>query len=411
MRLLIHAHAYPGFLQAVYGERPELAALDYEVQFAALDRESHIGANSAWAEALRPLGYEVMVIVSNNERLQKTWADEHGAEYRPDSWQTEIAEAQVATFQPELMLFTSYEGLRPGWIDHVRETNPSVALLGLWCGMTFGSGEIFRHFDLVLTCVPELHQRFRALGCNSRHLHHAFDRRVLDHIDGARESDISLSFVGQLIRASDFHEARVRQLERIAETIGITIFSSAYDLYHAQQQPSRSRRAVYRLALELEHAVLRRLSLARKVARRSRLSLPSVSEGLRAHTRPAVYGLAMYRTLQRSRVSYNCHAEFAAASASNRRLFEATGVSSCLLTDHKPNISTLFEPGREVVTFSSTEDCIEKATWLLEHPRERAEIASAGQRRTLDEHTYAQRADELDSILKGVLKRPGRVPA
>jgi spore maturation protein CgeB len=116
----------------------------------------------------------------------------------------------------------------------------------------------------------------------------------------------------------------------------------------------------------------------------------------------------MYRTLHRSRVTYNSHGDFAPHSASNRRLFESTGVASCLLTDHKSNISTLFEPDREVVTFTGTEDCIEKAKWLLAHPREAGEIAGAGQRRTLAEHTYARRAVELDAILTTALKRLAR---
>jgi hypothetical protein len=70
MKLLIHAHAYPDFLEEMYSAGPELASLDYCTQFAALDRESHIGANSAWAEALRPFGYDVMVTISNNEHIQ-----------------------------------------------------------------------------------------------------------------------------------------------------------------------------------------------------------------------------------------------------------------------------------------------------------------------------------------------------
>jgi spore maturation protein CgeB len=115
----------------------------------------------------------------------------------------------------------------------------------------------------------------------------------------------------------------------------------------------------------------------------------------------------MYRTFRRSRVNYNSHIGIA-ESASNRRLFEVTGVGSCLLTDDKRGMSTLFDVGTEVVTYSGTEDCIEKATWLLEHPRERAQLARAGQRRTLAAHTYAQRAVELDSIVREALRRGER---
>jgi spore maturation protein CgeB len=111
----------------------------------------------------------------------------------------------------------------------------------------------------------------------------------------------------------------------------------------------------------------------------------------------------MYQTLQRSQVNYNIHSDISSNSASNRRLFECTGVGSCLLTDHKANISTLFEPDREIVTFSSTEECIDKAKWLLDHPQECRQIAQAGQRRTLGEHTFAERAGQLDDVIREVL--------
>jgi spore maturation protein CgeB len=412
MKLLIHAHAYPDFLEGMYGTRPELASLDYCAQFAALDRESHIWANAAWAEALRPLGYDVMVTISNNEHIQKTWATEHGIRYSAGTWQTEIADAQVASFQPDLLFFTSHIELRPEWIKHLRAKYPEVGLFGVWCGMPFRSIDVFEHFDLVLTCVPELNERFRSFGCNSRHMHHAFDTRVLDHVDADGEQDIPFSFIGQLIRASDFHEERVRQLVRIAEAMEITIFSPAHDLDRSQQRRRPVRVVRHKLARMLtDMRVLRksldRLPLLRRVVRRAELSAAVVSEKLRPHTRPAVFGLAMYQTLQRSQVNYNCHIDIAAGSASNRRLFECTGVGSCLLTDHKANMSTLFEPDSEVVTFSSTEECIDKAKWLLDNPQERRKIAQAGQRRTLAEHTFTQRAGQFDAVIREVLARPG----
>jgi len=142
-----------------------------------------------------------------------------------------------------------------------------------------------------------------------------------------------------------------------------------------------------------------RLPPVRKALYRAESFAPPVSEKLRPYTHPPVFGLVMYETLQRSRVTFNSHIGISSDSASNRRLFEATGVGTCLLTDHKPNIATLFEPEREVVTFTSADDCVDKARWLLDHPKERDEIARAGQRRTLADHTYARRASELDSVI------------
>jgi spore maturation protein CgeB len=48
-------------------------------------------------------------------------------------------------------------------------------------------------------------------------------------------------------------------------------------------------------------------------------------------------------------------------------------------------------------------ECIEKVKWLLEHPQERELIAKAGQARTLKDHTFAQRAVQLDEIIRKAL--------
>ena len=80
----------------------------------------------------------------------------------------------------------------------------------------------------------------------------------------------------------------------------------------------------------------------------------------------------------------NIHIGVAGDYAGNMRIFEVTGVGSCLLTDNKKNMSDLFEPGKEVVVYDSPEDCIAKVKWLLENENERKKIAGSGQKKTLN---------------------------
>ena len=87
------------------------------------------------------------------------------------------------------------------------------------------------------------------------------------------------------------------------------------------------------------------------------------------------------------------------------RLFETSGVGTCLLTDARHNLSGLFEADREIMVYESVEDCIEKIGWLLAHPLEAAQIAAAGQSRTLKDHTFARRAEVLDAHIQAALRR------
>ena len=85
------------------------------------------------------------------------------------------------------------------------------------------------------------------------------------------------------------------------------------------------------------------------------------------------------------------------------RMFQATGVGTCLLTDTGRNMADLFEEDHEVVTYSSIEECIEKVNYLLEHDDVRRQIATAGQKRTLRDHTVMNRCQQIDEILQKML--------
>jgi spore maturation protein CgeB len=126
---------------------------------------------------------------------------------------------------------------------------------------------------------------------------------------------------------------------------------------------------------------------------------------LRKAYRGEAWGLEMYRLLRSARVSLNRHIEVAEGYANNMRLFEATGVGTMLLTDMRRNLADLFEPGVEVATYEGLDDLVAKIEYYLEHENERAAIAAAGQRRTLAEHTWAQRMTELADALDEELAR------
>ena len=108
----------------------------------------------------------------------------------------------------------------------------------------------------------------------------------------------------------------------------------------------------------------------------------------------------MYEVLARARISLNRHIEAAEGYANNMRMFETTGVGALLFTESAPNLAELFAPNREVVVYENQDDLVEKVEHFLTHDDERAEIAAAGQRRTLAEHTYRRRMQELAAMLE-----------
>jgi spore maturation protein CgeB len=118
-----------------------------------------------------------------------------------------------------------------------------------------------------------------------------------------------------------------------------------------------------------------------------------------------VWGVNMYRALARSKMTLNRHIDVAENYANNMRLYEATGVGSLLITDNKDNLSDLFKIGEEVVAYSSAAEARELIEHYIEHPELAQAIAAAGQRRTLTEHTYERRMNELMPILSKLAQR------
>jgi spore maturation protein CgeB len=81
------------------------------------------------------------------------------------------------------------------------------------------------------------------------------------------------------------------------------------------------------------------------------------------------------------------------------RNFEVPGCGGFLLSGRADNLEEYYEIGKEIVCFENTKDLIEKARYYLADEEERSQIAEAGYQRTLREHTYEHRFNEIFSII------------
>ncbi|MCH7525900.1 MAG: glycosyltransferase family 1 protein [Planctomycetes bacterium] len=79
----------------------------------------------------------------------------------------------------------------------------------------------------------------------------------------------------------------------------------------------------------------------------------------------------------------------------NLRHFEITAAGGFMLTYKIGELADCFEVGTECAVFENEVDLLDKIRYYLAHPKERIEIALAGQRRTLNEHLYSHRLKRL----------------
>lgn len=405
MNLLKITSFYRRYVIDFYNKRLGLADKPFVEQKATLDYDA-FGWADYWSHALIPLGYNVLEVAVNVEPMQRAWARDNSIPNPAGIDLKEIALAQAKRFKPEILLF---EDDNEDLLKQIISEVPSLRLVIGWVGSAITQANILRHVDLILSCAPESVEYFKKAGYSAEQLHHGFDPRinvrlkeVLKHID--------FSFVGQLIRGTQYHLLREHLLEQIVSQVRIEIFSPSANTDWKNYVKALLKVAVYEgmkatRAIGFSESALRSFPIVGEAAHWiSRPVLP-INKKLQPFLKPAVFGLDMFQILRDSKITLNIHANSSPFYASNMRLFETTGVGTCLITDWKANLHELFEPDKEVVIYKSADECVEKVKWLFEHSKKREEIALAGQTRTLKNHTYSQRGLQLDDIIKKVLKR------
>lgn len=373
MRIALLDTYYPRFLVAHYAAHPALASEPYADQRQNL-LEQVFGTSDFYSRHLQAMGHDAQDLIVNCMPLQKIWAQEHHVRYSTlalklpqrllrlpvlGPWLSalpglvEIAVEQIKATRPDVLYCQDLWFLTP---QKLAEVQPYVKLIVGQIASPMPPEGYLKGYDLVLTSFPHFVPRLRAMGVASEYFRIGFDARVLELLGGV-EKDIDASFVGGISR---HHGKALPMLESLARSTPIEFFGYGAD------------------------------SLSR--------SSPIVP---RHHGE--VWGLDMYRALARSRVTLNRHINVAENNANNMRLYEATGVGALLITDRKDNLGELFDVGKEVVTYASPEEAAELIRYYIANPEEARAIARAGQARTLREHTYQLRMEELVPVLERYL--------
>ena len=80
------------------------------------------------------------------------------------------------------------------------------------------------------------------------------------------------------------------------------------------------------------------------------------------------------------------------------RIFEAAGAGACVITDSWNGISEFFAPRQEILIATGAEDVVAYLSSIS--PQQASAIGDQMRRRALRDHTYAQRAVEIQAVLE-----------
>lgn len=394
--------------RAFYAQDLGLAQQPYAEQQRRLFEQAYVYSDS-FSRVMRELGHEAYELVYDLEILQKTWAREQGVTYQEKSWQADILWAQLKQIQPEVVYFQDIHSLPYRQRRDLKRAFPSIRLVVAYKGYP-GAFHELDDLDMLLVSTPTIAEQYRAQGLKAELVYHCFDEAIGSSLQptAADEPRFDFTFLGSSGFGYGFdHQARFWMLVALLKQKNLEAWVDEINQSHFL---SRARHTVYntgiRLLKHVPDSALADLFYSAVMPRGL-----TQYRGMLIPTRPLrrlfprqchgpLFGLPMYDVLRRSKVTFNKHASGAENSVGNIRLFQATGVGTCLLTDTGINLADLFEADREVVTYSSLPECLDKVTYLLTHERERQQIAAAGQARTLREHTVQVRYREIENMIQ-----------
>jgi len=362
---------YPPYLESFYQRNPNLADESYEAQRTALLNDGFY-ATHFFAEQLRRIGCDAHSLIGNCEPLQRAWAREHGKPFETASWRYTILAAQIEALKPDILFLSDPINYDSHFV-RLLKTRPSF--VAAWRAAIIPPWSDFTEIDLILSSdstTPVLAMKHGARA--TEHFLPGFPGWIAEAVrPETTRHDVVLC--GQL--TAD-HIKRIELIEQLSFYAKNTSdFIPAFYVHMAGEW-----------------------------------NLPSAQ----CFIQPALWGMDLYRGLRHGKIGLNNVIDFARGEGGNMRQFEVTGCGSLLLTEEHPSLSRHFEPGREVETYGSFEELVEKITYYLSHDREREEIARRGQERCLRDHSLEQRTEWLIEILRshagsmGLTRVPERQP-
>lgn len=289
--------------------------------------------------------------------------------------------------------YVSDSHLEPAALDEVRATVAPV--VNFFCNNIHQFHLVRRvapHVDLCLVPEHEALERYRAAGATPLYWPMAAHPEAYPALDLA--PDLGATFAGQ--RYGD------------RTTLILALLEAGIDA-HAFGQGWERERAVARGAAEAQGPLAAALKLGRDALRGRRpwvaLADRAAWQRLRERHAAALHGpvddAGYVRLFSRSRVNLgflvlgDTHRTLRPLRQVRLREFEATMAGGFYLTGWLPELERLYELGREIETYRSPAELVDKCRFYLAHDEARERVRRAGHARARRDHTWTRRFETL----------------
>ena len=428
-----------------YYQTNNAEALSYE-SVMKIYRDNGLLIPAYWSTCMRQIGNETVDVIPHHLTLQEHWCKEKGVSFdkNKNSLLTDILDEQISKIKPDVIFFYAGAilGLEISYIRELKKRHSFIKIVALMWGDYHPFSwykKLIDAIDISFTCNVDYKDKMISAGIEAYENHNSFDKNLYDKLNKKElELEHDFIFAGATGFLCGQHLQRYEILKELLEKIEIKCWAS-------EQIPILNNQEIYtkikseikeylnhilvKVMINIELESLKKLKklfsannfsanndtnmicrqLDRVIDEKYNLEEEYVIDTFPKNYQPLskLYPSKVnngfvpnyYRLLASSKVIFNTHRN-EPEDYSNIRIFEATGVGSCLMTDKPEKVKSYFLPDEEILTFSSVEECVEKVNYVLENEKVRKEIASKGQLRTINNYTTMHHCEKIHDTLK-----------
>lgn len=321
------------------------------------------GTSDFYSRNMGYYGVQAEEFIVNDLILQKKWAKEN-LKFEPwiyapyserliKNFRNMLLKKQIELYKPDVIYNLSLSAMSADLLSWIKAKK--YFLVGQHAAQIPRNLAKITPYDLIVSSLPNQVRFFKKLGLKSDYLPLAFEHSLLDEIKIEPEKKYDAVRIGGY---GTVHIERNILLENLSKQVKVDFWG------YGDENLDRS------------------------------------SPILKTFHTGSSWGKDMYRIYAQSKMTITKHIKSVAGRyVNNMTLYEATGMETLLFSDTGENLEALFQPDKEIVTYTNAMDLAEKIKTLSKNDRLRRKIAKAGQERTLKEHTYKIRIGQLLNIL------------
>lgn len=340
--------------------------------FSNLTYEAHLNLmmneRVSWSNYLSKSLKKVKVtnIIINDLILQRKWLRLKKKNIKDEN----ILKTQIESIKPDYILFNNIRDFENNIIYCKTKKIKTLFYDGI------GSNKLYEYKPSgVITCLKYSYKFYKKNKIPCLYLPHGFDERI--KIKSKKKYDII--FIGNI--SSFKHIKRTIFLYELSNYLKLNLWISEKPnllksififFYLLIFQPNNSLK--YLLAINL----------------------------IKKENNGAIYGKDMYELISKSKIVVNFHIDTSKDESANMRMFEVTGLGTCLATDNKKNLKNFFNKSNEILVYNNVKDISKKIKYLLNNESKLKNISRKGRLRTLKNHKLNLRFLKLEKFIKEI---------